>query len=145
MKNINLDSIKKWLTPFNIFATMVLLGFAGYLFYAYRYGSTVTDFFVMENKDLKFCDFRMHVEFVADPENLYSRALLGAGCFPPLSYIMYYFAGKILTRNGAVPGLTMDFNSSPYVFLVIVYYTLIVSLLLLVGIFLCHICFGFFA
>ncbi|MCR5509449.1 MAG: DUF2029 domain-containing protein [Lachnospiraceae bacterium] len=134
MKNISTDSIKKMLTPFNIFAAMVLLGFAGYLFYAYRYGSTVTDFFVMENTDLKFCDFRMHVEFVGDPKNLYSRAIFGAGCFPPLSYLMYYFASRILTRGGAVPGITLDFNTAPYAFLVIVYYTLAVSFLLFLGI-----------
>ncbi|MBO4899412.1 MAG: DUF2029 domain-containing protein [Lachnospiraceae bacterium] len=134
MKNLSKDSILKWLTPFSIFAVMVLLGFAGYLFYAYKYGSTVTDFFVMENKDLQFCDFRMHVEFVGDPKNLYSRAIYGAGCFPPLSYLMYYFASRILTRYGAIPGLTLDFNTAPYAFLVIVYYTLIVSFLLFLGI-----------
>ena len=130
------ERILKAATPFNIFVTLILLGFAGYLFYAYRYGSTITDFFVMENKDLKFCDLRMHVEFVGDPKNLYSYATLGAGCFPPLSYIMYYFMSRVLSRLGMVPGFTQDFNSSPYAFLLIVYYTLTVSFLLLIGIFL---------
>ncbi len=125
------DKLIRWLTPFHIFALFVLLGFAGYLFYAYRYGSGTTDFFMMENNDLMFCDLKMHVGFVADPKNIYFRAGPGTGCFPPLSYLLYYFIVRILVRGSAVPGVDFPYEEAPYINLVIVYYSIAVALLLL--------------
>ncbi len=125
-----MSRIKPYLTPFNIFVAFVFAGFAGYLFYAVRYGAIITDWLMMENTDLSFCDFKMHVQFVADPANLYTRATFAAGCFPPLSYIMYYFFYRLLYRGGHMPYVYGDIEWYSYLYLEIVIYSIIVVMLL---------------
>ena len=129
------DKISKNLTPFSIFVLFILLGFAGYLFYALRYGAVITDFFAMENHDLRFCDLIMHVEYVGDPKMLYvDRAIGWQGCFPPLSYFLYYALSRMLTRDGAVPGVDVPIDEVSYLYFFILYYSIAVAFLLLYGI-----------
>ena len=132
------DKIKhlsKYLTPFNIFAAFCLIGFAGYLFIASRHGAAVTDYFMMENIDLRFCDLIMHVEYVGDPQMLYvDRAIGWQGCFPPLSYLLYFLMSRLLTRDGVVPGVGVPIDSANYLYCVIMYYSVAVAVLILYGI-----------
>ncbi len=130
------DKIKDIFTPFNIFATLVLLGFAGYLFYAVRYGGIITDWLMMENTDLGFCDLKMHVEFVADPKHLYERAFGPTGCFPPLSYVMYWFLYRLIYRGGQIPHYYEEIEHYPYLYFIIVMYSIVTVLLILAAIFL---------
>ncbi|MCR5595880.1 MAG: DUF2029 domain-containing protein [Lachnospiraceae bacterium] len=124
--------------PFHIFAMIVILGFAGYLFYAYRYGSVITDFFMMENTDLNFCDLWMHVYFVSDPSQLYNVGTPQAGCFPPLSYLMYYAIWMIIRRDGYAPAAFEEMDRIPYADLIMVYYSIFVVFCLFIGILLWH-------
>ena len=129
------ERISKHLSPFSIFVIFTLLGFAGYLFYAVRYGAVITDFFAMENIDLLFCDLIMHVEYVGDPKMLYvDRAIGWQGCFPPLSYLFYYLFSRMLSRDGAVPGVDFSIEEANYLYFFIVYYSIAVAFLLLYGI-----------
>ena len=129
------DRIRNYLTPFKIFVLLTLLGFAGYLFYALRYGAVITDFFSMENIDLRFCDLIMHVEYVGDPKMLYiDRAVGWQGCFPPLSYLLYFAFSRLLMRDGAVPGVDTPVDSANYLYFFIMYYSIAAAFLLLYGI-----------
>lgn len=129
------EKIRSFFTPFHIFVIFVLAGFAGYLFYALRYGAAITDFFAMENIDLRFCDLIMHVEYVGDPKLLYvDRAIGWQGCFPPLSYLLYFALSRMLTRDGAVPGMDFPIENADYLYLLIVYYSIVIAFLLLYGI-----------
>ena len=125
---------RKPITPFCIFACLTLLGFAGYLLCSALYGVDVTRFFLMENTDLRFCDLRMHVGFVANPSQLYIKANNETGCFPPLSYLMYYIISRMLSGDGHAPGHMPDIDKTDFLGLVIVYYSIFAALLLLIGI-----------
>ncbi|MBR5420639.1 MAG: DUF2029 domain-containing protein [Lachnospiraceae bacterium] len=128
------DKLKD-ITPFGIFIFFVTGGFLLYLLFTCKSGSTVTDFFMMENTDLAFCDLKMHINFVSEPKQLYfSMPFAGAGCFPPLAYFIYYCFCRLLSWLGARPGRDMDIDEMSYTNLLVVYYSIFVAILILVAV-----------
>ncbi len=120
----------KLISPLNIFVLITLISAGLYLIYAYSAGAESWYWLAMSNVDDRFYDFRIHVAFVADRHHLYSRMNYDAGCFPPLSYCMYYFFFKIFFRPEipdyrSVELFQLDFFSS-----IILYYTIAVVLLM---------------
>ena len=132
--------MKKHFTETNIYYNLfVLLSLSGsllFFLYAFFAGAAAFDWAAMEsNGNLQFCDYFMHIAFVADRTNLYSRATGPAGCFPPLAYIMYYFLFKITMSTGIVPADSFEAEHAPYATPVFMYYTIFVSMLLFFAIF----------
>ncbi|SFC76894.1 glycosyltransferase family 87 protein [Butyrivibrio sp. YAB3001] len=130
-----MQRFKNILNPFNIFVGINIIGFSLYLIYGLLIGGKASDWLLMENTDLKFCDFSMHLAFVADRANLYFRAPAFAGCFPPLVYVMYSFFYHLIAREGILPQQLEDIEQLPYFNLIVLYYSIIVILALLYGIY----------
>ena len=122
---------EKLITPFNVFIFVNTIGLLMYIIYSVIAGGIASDWLLMENKDLDFCDFSMHLNFIADRKNLYLRAHDYEGCFPPLSYIMYMWFYRVLQRPGTMPNSVDDIVHMPYFHFIVLYYTL-VSILLFV-------------
>ena len=77
----------------------------------------------------------MHVEYVGDPKMLYiDRAVGWQGCFPPLSYLLYFAFSRLLIRDGAVPGVDTPVDNANYLYFFIMYYSIAIAFLLLYGI-----------
>lgn len=131
-----MKELKKYVTPFSVFITVNAIGLLMYVIYNVVVGGIAVDWLLMENKDLNFCDFSMHLRFVADPGKLYLRACDYEGCFPPLSYIMYLFFYRVLSRQGFMPESVDDAANMPYFHLVVLYYSLLVISVLFAGVFL---------
>lgn len=127
-----MKSVNK-ITPFQLFVLIVFANLILFLAFALLKGARAWDWLLMENIDLKFCDFGMHVAFSARGRELYYSVSPIAGCFPPLSYVMYWFFYRMLRRGEALPTLT-TITEMDYYYLAVLFYTLIVILLLLFGI-----------
>ena len=130
-----MKKFEKLITPFNVFVFVNVIGFLMYAVYSVIAGGIASDWLLMENTDLDFCDFSMHLNFIADKENLYVRARDYEGCFPPLSYTMYFFFYRVLQRPGFTPNSVSDVAHMPYFHLTVLYYSLISIMLFDYGIY----------
>lgn len=129
-----IDQIKS--DPRVLFFIICILGFTTYLITNVIMGVDVLKWMVQENNpDIRFFDFFMHVRFTSDPANLYAMPVDDTqGCFPPLSYVMYYLLYRLIYIKGFIPGRSeMEAMSGAY--LVYVYYTLAVAFLLFFSIY----------
>lgn len=129
------DQIKS--DPRILFYIICIAGFSIYLITNVILGVDVLKWMVQENNpEIRFFDFFMHVRFTSDPSNLYAIPVDDTqGCFPPLSYVMYYLLYRLIYVKGFIPGRSeMEAMSGAY--LVYVYYTLAVAFLLFFSIYL---------
>jgi len=129
------DQIKA--DPRVLFYIICIAGFVTYFITNMILGVDVLKWMVQENNpDIRFFDFFMHVRFTSDPANLYAMPVDDTqGCFPPLSYVMYYLLYRLIYIAGFIPGRSeMEAMSGAY--LVYVYYTLAVAFLLFFSIYL---------
>lgn len=126
---------KRSITPVTLFFAVSLLGTAGFFVYAFFAGAPAYDWLAMANngKD-SFCDFFMHLSFVADPEHLYSRAVNETGCFPPFAYLMYGFFYRLIARDSVIPADYHEVSRMDYALTICNYYSIISVFLLLLGI-----------
>lgn len=128
---------KQYMTPLTLFFTTSLLGTAGFFIYAFFTGAPAYDWLAMANngKDT-FCDFFMHLSFVADPEHLYSRAVNETGCFPPFAYLMYGFFYRLIARDSFIPANYHEVSHMDFALTICNYYSIISVFLLFLGIYL---------
>lgn len=116
--------------PRVLFYFISILGFVTYIIANYILGVDVLKWMVQENNpDIRFVDFFMHFRFASNPKELYAMPYDDTqGCFPPLSYVMYYFLFRLVKRDDIIPGRSeVEGMSGSY--LVYIYYTIFVAFL----------------
>ncbi len=126
-----MNKLKSIVSPFNLFLGINLINFILFVYFLLDHGQGTLDWLMMENRDLDFCDFAMHLGFVANRAHLYERAVGIVGCFPPLSYIMYYLFYKTLATPDIQPFFAYDIMKMPYYqFIALVYSIMVLSVFL---------------
>lgn len=119
------------------FFIICLSGIAAYIVASFMYGGDMMTWIVQENNpNIRFVDYFMHIRYASNPSGLYGMVADDTqGCFPPLAYVLYYFLNRLTCRkfDGDIPNRE-DFEYITGTYLVYVYYTIFVALLIFVGI-----------
>ncbi|MBQ6532007.1 MAG: DUF2029 domain-containing protein [Solobacterium sp.] len=115
----------------DVFIILLFLNTFLFLLYACRTGVNAQKWLAMWNFDDNSFDFKIHVVYAADPENLYYNATGIMGCFPPFAYLFYRFIYNLVR----IPGVTLDtlaqLNTYEFINIIVSYYNIFVCLLFL--------------
>lgn len=122
--------------PRILFYIICILGFVTYLLANIILGVDVLKWMVQENNpEIRFYDFFMHFRFASNPKELYAMAYDDTqGCFPPLSYVMYYLLFRLVKVDDSIPGRS-EVEGMSGAYLVYVYYTIFVAFLVFFAIY----------
>jgi len=122
-------------TYYDLFTTISMIGILLFFVYGFFSGSSAFDWLVIRNDPGEhFKDYFTHVAFVADPQNLYSRATGEWGTFPPFVYLLFYFLFRLTARDGFVPDNRFELMESDHAFTVFLYFWFFVLLLIVYAI-----------
>ena len=122
--------------PRGLFFLISGAGLILYFLVSFRYGQTVYQWLVQENKPkLRFWDYFSHFSKTGDRAHLYQNITWDAmGCFPPLAYCMYYALYKLTAVKGFFTLEGADAETIPGAMSVFTYYLIFCAVLFFVAI-----------
>ena len=122
--------------PRALFYLISAIGLLLYFVVSFRYGQTVYQWLVQENKpSIRFSDYFAHFAKTADRKHLYENITWDAmGCFPPLAYCMYYALYKLTAVEGFFSLKEAEVEDIPGALPVFTYYLIFCALLYYVAI-----------